>query len=633
MISSSDLRSRYLKFFQSKDHAAVPSSPLVPENDPTTLFTGSGMQPMLPYLLGAKHPQGVRLVDSQKCFRSQDIEEVGDNRHTTFFEMLGNWSLGDYFKKEQLDWLFEFLVDDLALDPARLYVSIYGGDSVLGIPRDDETAGIWQELFTGRKIEAEIVEGAREKGMQGGRIFFYAGGANWWSRAGEPAQMPLGEPGGPDSEVFFDFGAEKKIHEQSIWHDQPCHVNCSCGRFMEIGNSVFMQYLKTDKGFEPLPQKNIDFGGGLERMLAAAHDEPDVFKIDLFAPIIEYVAQASGQKYAGENTAAFRVIADHMRAAVMLIADGVLPANKDQGYYVRRLIRRSVRYGRQLGITEPFLSKIADLVGKTYIETYPNVAANGQFIAQALADEELKFLQTLEKGLREIKKAIYETGEVGDKSKKVFAPGDAFKLFETYGFPIELTIEILKEEGVEIDDNDFIFEFNEFRKKHSDLSRTASAGKFKGGLADHSDKVVKYHTATHLLHAALRKVLGPHVSQKGSNITNERLRFDFTHPQALSDQEKQQVEDQINQWVKADLPVTKQTMNKADALKAGALAFFAEKYPDEVSVYTIGQDSESDWISKELCGGPHVERTSEIGQIKILKEKAISSGIRRIYLQ
>jgi alanyl-tRNA synthetase len=624
MISSNNLRQKYLDFFAARGHAILPSSPLVPENDPTTLFTGSGMQPMLPYLLGTKHPQGARLADSQKCFRSQDIEEVGDNRHTTFFEMLGNWSLGDYFKEEQLAWIFEFLVDELQLDPARLYVTVYGGDEEWQLPKDEKTVNYWQKLFKERGISAKVVENARQKGLQGGRIFYYQGAANWWSRAGAPTNMPVGEPGGPDSEIFYDFGEERNSHAQSDKADQVCHVNCDCGRFLEIGNSVFMQYIKTGTGFKSLPQKNIDFGGGLERMLAAVNDEPDMFKIDLFTPIIDHVEKISGKKYQGQDLIAFRVIADHLRAAVMLMADGVLPDNKDQGYFVRRLIRRALRYGKQLGINQPFLKEIASLVGQSYAEAYPEVNSQVEIIGQAVHSEEQKFLQTLVNGLREFTKQTTNTAKLTAQL--------AFTLYETYGFPLELSIEEATNKNLTVA-AEIKEDFQKIKTEHADRSRTASVGKFKGGLADHSDTAVQYHTATHLLHAALRQVLGNHVEQKGSNITGERLRFDFTHNQALTDQEKNQVEQQINAWISADLPVTRQTMSKVDALKAGALAFFAEKYPDEVSVYTIGTDPEKNWISKELCGGPHVANTSEIGQVKIIKEKAVAAGVRRVYVE
>jgi len=596
-----ELRKKYIDFFVARGHVVIPSAPLVPENDPTTLFTGSGMQPMIPYLLGQSHPLGVRLVDSQKCFRSQDIEEVGDNRHDTFFEMLGNWSLGDYFKEEQIAWLFDFLTQEIGLPKEKLWISVFAGDDV--IPKDDEATAIWQKV-----------------GISKNRIFHYDETKNWWSRAGVKAKMPIGEPGGPDSEVFYEFTEVE--HDKKFGNS--CHPNCDCGRFMEIGNSVFMQYLKTDKGFEPLPQKNIDFGGGLERMLAAVHDEPDVFKIDLFVPIIDYIEKVAGQKYTSANSASFRVIADHLRAAVMLIADGVQPSNKDQGYFVRRLIRRAVRYGKQLGITQPFLGKIAEIVGKTYREAYPAVMRNVLSVTQAIEGEENKFLRTLEKGLQEFVKQTAGSAKLTAQL--------AFTLYETYGFPLELSIEEAQHKNLTVSGN-IHQEFQKMKNQHADRSRTASVGKFKGGLADTSEAVVKYHTATHLLHAALRQVLGTHVEQQGSNITGERLRFDFTHPQVLTDREKQAVEKQINDWVAADLPVTQQTMRKDAALKAGALAFFAEKYPDQVSVYTIGYDPEKDWISKELCGGPHVTNTGEVGQIKITKEKAVAAGVRRLYLE
>lgn len=613
MVSSNDIRQRYLAFFKDKQHAIIPSASLVPENDPTTLFTGSGMQPMITYLLGAAHPQGKRLADSQKCFRSQDIEEVGDNRHTTFFEMLGNWSLGDYFKQEQLEWVFAFLVDELGLDPHQLYVTVYGGDKQLGIPQDDETAKLWEKLFATKGIEAKIVSNASEKGMQDGRIFFYQGVANWWSRAGSPAVMPVGEPGGPDSEMFYDFGEDKGLHQTS----EPCHVNCDCGRFLEIGNSVFMQYLKTNNGFESLPQKNIDFGGGLERILAAVNDEPDVFKIDTLFPIIEYLVNITGQTYGGDNTAAFRVIADHMRAAVMLIADGVLPDNKDQGYFVRRLIRRSVRYGKQLGVNQPFLGEMTALVADVYAEAFPEILPAVEKISNALVAEEHKFLQTLENGLKEF-------GKQTEGNKELTAQL-AFTLYETYGFPLELSIEEAENLGLTVA-KDISEQFGKLRAEHAAKSRTAAAGKFKGGLADHSETVVKYHTATHLLHAALRKILGDHVQQRGSNITGERLRFDFTHPQAMTEEEKTAVAQQINDWITADLTVSQQTMEYQAAIDAGALAFFGEKYPAQVKVYAIGD------ISMELCGGPHVSQTSEIGSVEISKEKSAAAGIRRVYL-
>lgn len=618
MLKAAELRQKYLDFCEKNGHVIVPSSPLVPENDPTTLFTGSGMQPMINYLLGAKHPKGTRIADSQKCFRSQDIEEVGDNRHTTFFEMLGNWSLGDYFKKEQLNWYFKFLTEELSLDPQRLYVTVYQGNDELGIPKDEEAIEIWQELFAQYQIDARVVDQAGQVGLGQGRIFPY-GNNNWWSRSGAPENMPVGEPGGPDSEVFYDFGEELNLHEQSEWKDQPCHVNCDCGRFLEIGNSVFMQYLKTEQGFEPLPQKNIDFGGGLERSLAAVNGDPDVFKTDLFLPVVNRLENLANKKYE-TDAVAFRVIADHMRAAVMLIADGVFPSNKDQGYFVRRLLRRAVRYGMKLGIKQQFLAELVSGVVEIYDQAYPQVADQQDQIKQAVSQEEQKFLRTLDKGLREFEKST-------QVSKKLTAEL-AFTLYETYGFPLELSLEEAESRVLKIEDN-FAIKFQQVKQQHADKSRTASAGKFKGGLQDHSEITVKFHTATHLIHAALRKILGTMVSQKGSNINAQRLRFDFTYDQALTKEELQQIEDQVNTWIKADFTVSKKMMEKQAALADGALAFFVEKYPDEVSVYQIGNDSQI--ISKEFCGGPHVTRTGEIGDIEIFKEKSAAAGVRRVY--
>lgn len=617
-MTPNQLRESYLNYMKNQGHAIVPSSPLVPENDPTTLFTGSGMQPMVPYLLGQKHPLGTRIVDSQKCFRSQDIEEVGDNRHTIFFEMLGNWSLGDYFKKEQLRWFFTWLTEEVGLDPQRLFVTVFRGLPEADIPRDTESVEIWKELFREKGIEAIDIDFSENEGMQDGRIFYYDAKKNWWSRAGVPDNMPVGEPGGPDSEVFYDFGPELQLHEHSPFADKPCHVNCDCGRFLEIGNSVFMEYIKTVDGFEPLPQKNVDFGGGLERVLAVKQGTQDMFETELFTPIIEKLESLSGRKYSEseETRRSMRVIADHIKAAVMLAADGVFPSNKQQGYFSRRLIRRAVRYGKMIGIQQAFIGDLVEVVAEIYVEAYPDVRDKSQEIRAKIEEEEMKFRKTLEKGLREIEKITELTGE------------NAFRLYETYGFPFELTEEIAIERGQQVDRDAFKKAFDE----HKDKSRSASAGMFKGGLQDHSETTTKYHTATHLLHAALRKVLGTHVQQKGSNITVERLRFDFSHDKPMTEEEKKQVEQLVNEWISQDLPVTKQTLQKQVALDSGAIAFFIEKYPDEVTVYTIGNDVQNDWISKEFCGGPHVERTSVIGSIKLQKEQSVSAGVRRVYM-
>lgn len=618
-MTPDELRSKYLSFFEKRGHAIIPSSSLVPENDPTTLFTGSGMQPMVPYLLGQEHPKGSRIVDSQKCFRSQDIEEVGDNRHTTFFEMLGNWSLGDYFKKDQLAWFFEFLTDELGLDPHKLYVTVFQGNEQLEIGRDEESIEIWKELFAKKGITAEVVDEAWAQGMGQGRIFTYPESKNWWSRAGAPDNMPIGEPGGPDSEMFYDYGVELKLHESSQWKNEPCHVNCDCGRFLEIGNSVFMQFQKqADGSFTPLAKQNVDFGGGLERILAPVVGTPDVFLTDSFLPIIKHLSTISTKPYESsqQTKRSYQVIADHIRAAVMLAADGVYPSNKAQGYFSRRLVRRSVRFGKMIGIEGLFIGQLVPIVAKIYESQYPDVTEKITKITEILVEEEKKFEKALQKGMRELEKVDVLSGEV------------AFKLYETYGFPFELTQEIAREKGQDLS----LEEFEKAKQAHSESSRTASSGMFKGGLQDQSEQNTKYHTATHLLHAALRKILGKHVQQMGSNITAERLRFDFAHPQALTEVEKTQIIDQINAWIEADVPMTKTIMKKDDALAQGALAFFGEKYPDEVSVYTIGKDPQTDWISKELCGGPHVESTGVIGKLIIQKEKAIGQGIRRIYL-
>lgn len=613
------LRSLYLDFFRKQKHVIIPSAPLVPENDPTTLFTGSGMQPMIEYLLGLPHPQGKRIVDSQKCFRSQDIEEVGDNRHTTFFEMLGNWSLGDYFKKEQLAWFFEFLTSEVSLDPKRLYVTVFRGNEDLAIPRDVESVAIWKELFAQHDIIAKAVDYPETDGMQGGRIFYYDESKNWWSRAGVPANMPVGEPGGPDSEVFYDFDPEGILHPQSAFRSQPCHVNCDCGRFLEIGNSVFMQYQKqADGSFTLLKQQNVDFGGGFERILAAQLGTSDVFMTAAFEPILKHLERISGKQYAADAQTqhAFRVIADHIKAAVMLAGDGVFPSNKEQGYFARRLVRRAIRYARMIGIQQEFIADLVPVVISLYDQQYPQLLEAQTQIVTQLSQEETKFSKTIQKGLKEVEK------------HPVLDATLAFKLYETYGFPFELTAEIAQERGQILNKE----KFDVAQKKHAQSSRAGSAEKFKGGLQDSSQQTTRYHTATHLLHAALRKIVGTHVQQKGSNITAERLRFDFSHSEALTQEQLSAVIQQINDWIAQALPVTVETMSKDVALQSGAIAFFIDKYPEQVTVYTIGTNAQENWISKEFCGGPHVSNTSEIGKITLVKESAVSQGVRRIYL-
>jgi alanyl-tRNA synthetase len=588
-MTVAEVRKKYLEFFKSKGHAIVPSSSLVPENDPTTLFTGSGMQPMLPYLLGEKHPLGVRIADSQKCFRSGDIEEVGDNRHTTFFEMLGNWSLGDYWKKEQLSWIFEFLTKELGIPKEKLSVTCFEGEPKFGLPKDEESAKIWEGL-----------------GIPNERIHFYGTKKNWWSRAGVPENMPVGEPGGPDSEIFYEF--------THIEHDpkfgEKCHPNCDCGRFMEIGNSVFMEYRKVtdnrqpttdNKGrpFEKLKQRNVDFGGGLERITAAVNDEPDVFKLDVFAAELGRLEKESGKRYI-DNPKAFRIVLDHTRAARELKKAGVAESNLGQGYVLRRLLRRAILFADRLGIT----------------------------LDKQFREEEEKFRKTLKAGMREFERFTPGKTEV--------SAGRAFILFSTYGLPIDITIDLAKEKGMTVDVAGFERDLQTYMKHHKEISRAGVEKKFKGGLADTSEMSVKYHTATHLLHQALRDVLGKEVQQKGSNITPERLRFDFAFPRKMTEEEKRKVESIVNEKIQAELPMQKVVLPLAEAEKTGALHFFGDlpdgkagKYGEQVNVYYIGNSLETAY-SKEFCGGPHVTNTGVLGVFKIQREEAVSAGVRRI---
>ncbi len=592
------LRQEYLKFFKQKGHKIIPSASLVPENDPTSLFISSGMQPIMPYLLGESHPEGKRLANSQKCFRMEDIDEVGDNRHTTFFEMLGNWSLGDYFKAEQIPWVFEFLTKEIGLDPNRLYVTCYEGNDKIGILKDEEAAKLWVEQFEAAGVDASD------------RVSYYGDDKNWWSRAGAPSEMPEGEPGGPDSEIFWDFDPDAKlgIHKSSVFAKQKCHTNCDCGRYSEIGNSVFMEYVKTKKGFEPLPNKNIDFGGGLERMVAAVNDDPDIFKINVFEQARTKLEEISGLKYDQdeETTKAFRVILDHLRAVMFLIANWLEPSNKDQGYFIRRLIRRAVRYGHQLGIEQNFCEQVAEKYNEPYCGYYKEMNYDIT-VTNQIHKEEVKFRSTLVQGLKEMKK-------FGNKMTVT----DAFYLYQSFGFPLEMINEELG--GDVISEKEFKKEF----EKHQKLSRAGAEQKFKGGLADRSEITTKYHTATHLLHQALRQVLGDHVKQRGSNITDKRLRFDFSHSEKMTDEQKQEVERIVNEAIEADLPVSVEEMTVEEAKKAGAIGLFEAKYGDKVKVYSIGDNS------KEICGGPHVERTGKLGHFHIKKEQASSAGIRRI---
>ncbi|HWB34331.1 MAG TPA: alanine--tRNA ligase [Candidatus Paceibacterota bacterium] len=620
-----EVRAKYLDFFAKRGHTVIPSSSLMPENDPTTLFTGSGMQPLVPYLLGKNHPAGSRLVDSQKCFRSMDIEEVGDNRHTTFFEMLGNWSLGDYFKQEQLPWFFEFLTDVVGLDPEKLYVTAFLGDEKNNVPRDTESAEVWQQLFKQKGIDAKIVEiGSEENGyhvgMQGGRIFYYDAKKNWWSRAGTPEKMPGGEPGGPDSEVFYDFGQFKEDGQAA--HDTKfgpeCHPNCDCGRFLEIGNSVFMQYIKKEDGtFGELPKRNVDFGGGLERITAVSQNTDDVFLV-AHKHIIEHLEAASGKQYA-DNKRAFRVVADHIKAAVFLIADGGKPGNVERGYVIRRVLRRAVRFCDALGVPKGTLARAAQTVIDDYGAAYPSLEDAPGAIIEEISREEDRFRATLARGLKELTRFTQDGA--------ITAEG-AYQLVTTYGFPLELIMEEAGEKGIKQID---IEGFKELLKKHQDLSRAGSETKFKGGLADTSEKTTRLHTAHHLLLKALQEVLGPSVHQRGSNITQERLRIDFSWGEKMTDEQKKRVEDIVNEKIREDLPVVRTEMPKEEAEALHAEHEFGAKYPDRVSVYSIGPLDHA--FSIEFCGGPHVEHTaqlSESGTFKIVKEEAVSAGVRRI---
>ncbi|KKU07504.1 MAG: alanyl-tRNA synthetase [Candidatus Magasanikbacteria bacterium GW2011_GWA2_45_39] len=647
------IRQAYIDFFAKKGHAILPAASLIPENDPTTLFTSSGMQPLIPYLLGAPHPQGTRLVDSQKCFRSQDIEEVGDNRHTTFFEMLGNWSLGGYFKEEQIHWVFELVTGVLGLDPARLYVTCFRGNEDFGIPRDEVSAKLWQKIFADKHIDAPIIDFSERDGMGNGHIFYYDETKNWWSRSGVPSAMPEGEPGGPDTEMFWDFG----VHFHNKWAEespvalvragrkkQKCHVNCDCGRFMEIGNSVFMEYVKNKDGFEKLKQHNVDFGGGLERLAAAIEDCQDIFRIDIFAPLIKHIENLSGKQYGADQneSRSFRMILDHARAATFLIADGATPSNKDQGYFTRRLLRRAVFHAQKLGIASRCCGDLAELIIDSYGGVYPQLKERKESILEAMNQEEIKFGKALKLGLKELDNLENVGGieKVSDGLLKTINRVDGVKAFfihQSFGIPLEMIQERLSARGLLVDEAEFNNQVEAEKKKHQDISRAGAEKKFKGGLADHSDMSIKYHTATHLLHAALRKVLGESVEQRGSNITPERLRFDFSFSRKMTPEEIKATEDLVNGSIKRNYSVSWQIMTVDEAKNKKAIGLFEEKYGEKVKVYTVGDteqvakaDFSAPTFSREFCGGPHVEFTGVIGHFKILKEEACSAGIRRI---
>ena len=663
-MTTQEIRQAYLDFFKDRGHKIVSRAPLVLTDDPTTLFTGSGMQPMIPYLLGQPHPDGKRIANSQTCLRAQDIDDIGDNRHTTFFEMLGNWSMGDYFKAEQIKWMFEFLDSVVELDMNKIYITCYIGDERYNIPKDTEATKVWQKLFKKKGLSYKDVEiGSEEDGYkrgikEGERIFYYDGSKNWWSRGGSPEDTPIGDPCGPDSEMFYDFGIP---HNPEF--GEHCHPNCDCGRFMEIGNNVFMAYKKVADGvFEPLEKPNIDHGSGLERIAAAKLGDPDVFKISLMWPVIEKLEKLSGKKYSfvsgdldyetmpdcwKEIMISMRVIADHLRAATFLAVDGCVPSNKQQGYVMRRLIRRAIRFAFDLGIEQNFLQEIVPVIVDLYRNDFPEVADVRDNVIAILIKEEKAFRQTLRKGLREFEKVV-DDGLTGQ---------EIFTLYDTYGFPIELSVEEAHRRDIVVSKN-WREEFDDLMAAQRAKSQTATKGTFKGGLGGNSWQHRRYHTATHLLQSALREVFGPELRQHGSNITDERLRFDFNLDRKMTKEEITRTEDLINNWIEQNLPIFWREYPTDEAFEMGALSTLNERHGDKVKVYHMGIGDET--ASLEICGGPHCEYTGQLAmtgelndstdapqdspvkekvdfvkiknpaKFKITKEESIAAGIRRV---
>lgn len=576
-----ELRRKYIEYFKRNGHKEIPSAPVVPENDPTVLFTTAGMHPLVPYLLGEPHPQGRRLTDYQKCIRTGDIDSVGDPCHLTYFEMMGNWSLGDYFKEESIKMSYNFLKEELGFDMDKISVTVFAGED--GIPRDEEAANAWANM-----------------GIPRDRIFYLGREDNWWGPAGETG------PCGPDTEIFFDTGKPKCSDD--------CNPSCGCGKYLEIWNNVFMQYNKTKDGkYEPLKQKNVDTGLGLERVISLLQGKNNVYETELFADVIAKIQELA--KNFNINSA--RIIADHLRASIFMIIDGVRPSNVEQGYVLRRLLRRVIRHMRKVEIDPSEISTLVEKFVEIMAEMYPEVPANKETIIEVIKEEKDKFVKTLEHGEKEFSKNAEKTKAEG---KEKIDGEVVFRLYDTFGFPPEMTAELAEEKGLKVD----MKEFEELFKKHQEISRAGSEAKFKGGLADHSEKTTAYHTATHLLHKALQIVLGEHATQKGSNLTAERLRFDFMNPQKLTPEELKKVEDIVNEQIQRDLPVTCEEMSLEEAQKSGATGLFVNKYGDKVKVYTIGD------FSKEICGGPHVDRTGKLGHFKIIKEEAVSAGVRRI---
>ena len=580
-----EIRNKYLEFFKRHGHAVIPSAPLIPENDPSVLFTTAGMQPLVPYLLGEKHPEGTRLTDFQKCLRTNDIDEVGDNRHLTYFEMLGNWSLGDYFKEESIAMSFEFLTKELGIPVEKLSVTCFAGDE--DCQRDEVTASCWKKA-----------------GIPEDRIYYFGKDDNWWI-AGEEG------PCGPDTEMFYDTGKPKC--------SENCNPSCGCGKYVEIWNNVFMEFFKTKDGkYTKLKQHNVDTGLGLERMAMLLQGKATPFDTELFKPVMDKLQELAGENDSIESR---RIVAEHLRASMMIIQDGGLPSNVDRGYILRRLIRRMVRHLRKLQINLNELAELIDLNIDTLKEMYPELHQNSNKIKSVIIEEKDKFEKTLERGEREFNKIV---NRMKNEGQDTISGQDLFTLYETYGFPPEVTQDLAREAGLKVDTT----EFDKLFKEHQEKSRMGSEQKFKGGLAGTGEQEVRYHTATHLLNAALKVILGKDVHQKGSNITPERMRFDFSCDHKLTDEEKKKVEDLINEWIAQGLDVKCEEMKKDDAIKSGAECMFIEKYPDIVTVYSIG--NENGVVSKELCGGPHVKNTSELGHFKIKKEEASSAGVRRI---
>ncbi len=619
-MKASEVRQKYLEFMKSKGHVQIAPAALVLENDPTTLFTGSGMQPLMPYLLGKKHEDGTRLTNSQPCLRLQDIDDIGDPRHSTVFEMLGNWSLGDYFKEEQIRNFFTFLTQEIGLNPEKIYVTCFIGSEKYGIPRDDEAASIWQKVFAEVGIEAKIAEidtaeNGDKRGIEPGeRIFFYNDKENWWSRGGGIETTPIGDPCGPDSEVFYDFGEDK----QDVEKYGKSHPASDGARFMEIGNQVFMQYRRMEDGsFEELEQKNVDFGSGLERVTAASIDSFDIFQISLLKPIIDRLAEISGKAYES-NTSEMRIIADHLRGAYLLTAQGLVPSNKQHGYALRRIIRRAILKALNLGIEQNFLEEVLPAIAENYKDLPDSILTNRNDVLSVLSKEEQAFRRTLNRGIKELGK-LKEAGLTGK---------EIFMLQDTYGFPMELSVEEAYRQDIELSEN-WRAEFDAALEEQRNRSKTASKGMFKGGLEDHGEMSTKYHTATHLLLAAIQKLIDSESYQRGSNITAERMRLDFACDHKLSKEELQKLEDQVNEWIQADLPVQFAEYDKEYARnELKAHGSFWEKYPEKLTVYTIGDWDEP--TSREVCGGPHVEHTGVLGHFKIQKEEASSAGVRRI---